>query len=181
MQTEAQIIEENIRLTEIIKKLSLAKAARLKEIEKAEVQLSTLKQQHKELESQLSQSQQPKTVEKSFLDSPRKDHRNQSMNAVEYDVSYINPHVSQNDNIVYDYSKIIYNNPKTDEQSHSDVEMDSKEDHYEYNGYLRKFYKKKEFIKQKDGQSKTNSRKAEPDTRTVISDIKGYAKPKTRK
>lgn len=181
MQNDTQIIEENAKLAQIIERLSAIKDHKLKAIKKAEIQLAILKQQHSELKNQVSKSQQPIQMYKSPKDSPIQEKRNQSLNAIEYDISCLNPQISHNDNILYDYSKITYNGFRQSDKSELHHDSDSRDEYYDYNGYLRKFLKKKEYVKLRDPQSKNQTKKGDPDTRTVISDIKNIALHKGRK
>lgn len=180
MQSDVDMIEENTKLSQIIEKLTALKNKKLKTIKKSEAQLTILKQQHKDLENQLIHNNKSKPAEKSTANSILRENRNQSMNAIEYDVSYLNPQISHNDNILYDYSKITYNAPKVSGIIDNHAEADSKEDYYDYNGYLRKFYKKKEYVKHKDN-NKTQPKKNGQETRTVISNIKNNVQVRVRK
>ena len=175
MQSEAEVIEENAKLTQMVEKLSELRQKKLIGISKAEKQLAILKQQHTELEAQLRESARPASPKREAAGRQGQETRNHSINAIEYDLSYINPQVSQNDNIVYDYSKITHKDYRQLDISENNIATESKDEYYDYNGYLRKFQKKKELLRHKDRTQKGQTKKSDEESRTVISDIKNHA------
>ena len=165
-----ELEKENKKLREILAKFIQAKEKRIEAINKSERQLKNLKEQHSNLLEQLRLNNQL------YFETEKEDRVNRiddpGERFVEYDVSGIQQQSSENENIIYDYSKITNITRINDKSGYMSPQEKAELQH----GYMKKFLKKQK-LKTKDPQQNRNSRtREELYHNTAISDIKNKIK-----